>query len=244
MQRHEHRYISARCSSHGQVHVYPLLFNLMGINFTGMNAVPATSGESQAAPAVAPPAPAGATLDLGKNVTLDITKRNPGLKKITVAAGWDVATAGSSFDLDIIAIPCNENGKITGMPDIVYFNNKQIPGIKLNGDNLTGEGEGDDETISIDLTAISPKTNSVVFAVVIFDAVNKRQTFGMIKESYVRVINDDTGSELCHFILKDDYSTDTAVVFAKIERNGNDWDFVTIGEGKQADINGVLALYQ
>lgn len=209
-----------------------------------MNTVTSESGGTPAVPAVAPPAPAGATLDLGKNVTLDITKRNPGLNKITVAAGWNVATAGPSFDLDIIAIPRDANGKLTNISEIVYFKNKQVPGIKLNGDNTTGEGEGDDETISMDLSAINPNTASVVFAVIIYDAVSKRQTFGMVKESYVRVINDDTGSELCHFILKDDYCTDTAVVFAEIKRNGDDWDFVTIGEGKQADINGIVALYQ
>lgn len=209
----------------------------MGINFASM-------GPGAPAPVPAPAAPAGMTLDLSKNMTLDLTKRNSGLRHLKLGAGWDLSKSPTAIDLDIMALALNPSGKITTLDDVVYFNHKSIPGVTLNGDNTTGAGEGDDETIDIDLSAISPSINSIAFAVCIFDAVNKRQTFGMINNSYVRLLDTDQGDkEICHFILKDDYSADTAVLFAKLVRNGNEWDFITIGEGVSADINGVLALF-
>ena len=220
----------------------------MGINFSSMNSTPAAPTAApasvEATPVAAPTAPAGMSLDLSKNMTLDITKRNPGLKRLVVGAGWDTAAAGSDIDLDIIMLGCGAGDKVTNTSNVVFFNNMTIPGVRLNGDNRTGEGEGDDETIDVDLSAVSPDIQSLVVCVSIYDAVNRRQTFGMVNNSYVRILDKDQGDkELCHFILKDDYSTDTAVVFAKLVRNGSDWDFVTIGDGKQADINGLLALF-
>jgi tellurium resistance protein TerD len=211
----------------------------MGINFGDMNAA-----ASAPAPTPAPMAPAGMTLDLSKNVVLDVTKRNPGLKRLVVGAGWDTSRSTTAIDLDVIAFACNANGKVTSTSNVVFFNNKSISGITLNGDNLTGEGEGDDETIDVDLSAVASDIQSIVFAVAIYDAVNRRQTFGMVNNSYVRLLDKESNNrELCHFILKDDYSTDTAVVFAKLVRNGSEWDFVTIGEGKQADLTGLLQLF-
>lgn len=220
----------------------------MGINFSSMNSTPAAPTAApapvEATPVAAPTAPTGMSLDLSKNMTLDITKRNPGLKRLVVGAGWDTAAAGSDIDLDIIMFGCGAGDKVTNTSNVVFFNNMTIPGVRLNGDNRTGEGEGDDETIDVDLSAVSPDIQSLVVCVSIYDAVNRRQTFGMVNNSYVRILDKDQGDkELCHFILKDDYSTDTAVVFAKLVRNGSDWDFVTIGDGKQADINGLLALF-
>ena len=216
----------------------------MGINFTGMSNGTTPTPAPASAPVAAPAAPSGMTLDLGKNTILDLTKRNPGLKHVVLAAGWDVSRAGADIDLDIVAFGLDANGKVSNVSNVIYFNNMTAPGIHLNGDNRTGEGEGDDETIDIDLTAVSSDIQSIVVSVAIYDAVNRRQTFGMVNNSYVRVLDKDSNDkELCHFILKDDYSADTAVVFAKLVRNGSDWDFVTIGEGRQADINGLLALY-
>lgn len=209
----------------------------MGINFNSMST-------ASAAPTPAPVVSQGMTLDLSKNTILDVTKRNPGLRNMVLGAGWDTSRSAQTVDLDIFAFALNANDKLSSVSNVVYFNNKVISGVKLNGDNLTGEGEGDDETMDIDLAEVSPDVQSIVFAVAIYDAVNKRQTFGMVDNSYVRLINKDAGDkELCHFILKDDYSTDTAVIFAKLVRNGSDWDFITIGEGKQADINGLVALF-
>lgn len=185
------------------------------------------------------------TLDMSKSSVLDLTKRNPGLKNVTLAAGWDLSSNGQSFDLDICAFLLNENGKITSANDVIFFNNKEVNGIKLNGDNRTGQGDGDDETIDLDLSMISPNVKSIVFCISIFDAIAKRQTFGMVNNAYVRLLNkNEQNKEICRFCLKDDYSTSTAVIFAKLKRNNNEWEFEAVGEGKQADFNGLALLYQ
>ncbi len=208
-------------------------------------------GNGAPAPAApAPPTPApvvapGAILDLSKNTVLDITKRTPSLRRLQLAAGWDVSRAGAAIDIDLSVFLLNSAGKVVNVgTDVVFFNQKTTSGVSLRGDNLTGEGEGDDEIVDVDLSAVAPGVEEVVFAVNIHDAEAKRQTFGMVVNSYVRLLNTDKNDEeMCRFILKDDYSSSTAVVFAKLKRNGSEWEFITIGEGKQADLNGLLALY-
>lgn len=212
----------------------------MGINFGDMGAVststPSTPVEVQTS--------TGITLDLAKATTLDLTKKNPGLKKVTLGAGWDVAVSGEA-DLDISAFMLDSNGKITGVNDIVFFNNMSANGVRLNGDNRTGEGEGDDETIDIDLSAVPSQYESIVFIVSIYEAKARRQTFGMINNAYVRLLDKDKNDkEICRFRLKDDASSATAVIFAKLKRNGSDWEFEAIGEGKVVDdLNGIVALF-
>lgn len=188
------------------------------------------------------PAPAGATLNLSKGMTLDLTKRNPGLQKVMLGAGWDVAQAGKDFDLDISAFLL-VNGKVRTTADVIFFNNKTAPGVMLSGDNRTGAGDGDDETIFIDLAAVDPAITEIAFCVTIYDAVTRGQTFGMVKNSYVRLVNDATGAELCRFPLNTDFSTDTAMIFAKLKKSGADWNFEATGEGKQADLQGLLNIF-
>ena len=185
-------------------------------------------------------------LNLEKNDVLNLTKKNPGLKKVILGAGWDVATIGQDFDLDIAAFLLNANGKVQNIPDdVIFFNNKEGQGISLAGDNRTGAGEGDDETINIDLENINPNIAKIVFVVTIHEAMAKRQTFGMINNSYVRLIDlDQNEKEICRFNLKENGSTATSVIFAELYRSGSEWQFKAVGEGKIADLNGVLALYQ
>ena len=129
--------------------------------------------------------------------------------------------------------------------NVIFFNNKAGRGITLGGDNRTGAGEGDDETINIELDNIDPSIVKIVFVVTIHEAMAKRQTFGMINNSYVRLVDlDQNGKELCRFNLKENGSTATSVIFAELYRNGAEWQFKAVGEGKIADLNGVLALYQ
>lgn len=217
----------------------------MGINLSSTE--PVTNNLGAPAPAPAPtPAPApGFSLNLTKGTTLDLTKRNPGLSKINVGVGWDVAVSGPEFDLDVSAFLLKGNGKISSGNDVVFFNNKVQPGISLLGDNRTGAGEGDDETITVDLSQVAPDVSKIVFCVNIYDAVNRRQTFGMINNSYIRLLDAANGDkELCIFQLRDSFSTETAVVFAELVRNGSEWDFKALGDGKQADLNGLAALFQ
>lgn len=187
----------------------------------------------------------GITLNLAKNDILDLTKKNPGLTLIKLGAGWDIATGGSDFDLDIVALLLNEQGKIQTGADVIYFNNKTAQGISLGGDNRTGAGDGDDEIMNINLSEISPNIRKIVFAISIFAAKEKRQTFGMINNSYIRLLDTANGEkEICRFDLKENGSTATTVVFAELYRDGAEWQFKAVGEGKIADLNDLASMYQ
>ena len=219
----------------------------MGINLGNLEntSQPLNTTQTTTTPTTTPTTPTGGiSLNLQKNDLLDLTKRNPGLTKVNLGAGWDVATTGTDFDLDIMALLCGPNGKITSGQDVVFFNHKEVPGVRLNGDNRTGAGEGDDEVISLDLSQISPSVSKIVFAIIIYDGANRRQTFGMVNNSYVRLMDVSNGDkELCIYPLKEQYSTETAVVVAELVRDGSEWNFKALGEGKQADINGIASLY-
>ncbi|MGG7077171.1 TerD family protein [Clostridium sardiniense] len=184
-------------------------------------------------------------LNLKKNDVLNLTKKEPGLEQVILGAGWDVAETGNSFDLDISAFLLNANGKVTDVQqNVIFFNNMQGQGILLEGDNRTGAGDGDDERIQIDLSQISPAVQKIVFVVSIFEAMSKRQTFGMVENSFVRLLDAKNGErEICRFNLKENSSTATSVIFAELYRNNGEWNFKAIGEGKIADLNGILNLY-
>ena len=184
-------------------------------------------------------------LNLKKNDVLNLTKKNPGLKKVILGAGWDVASIGQDFDLDIAAFLLNANGKVQNIPDdVIFFNNMKGQGICLEGDNRTGAGDGDDERIRLDLEAISSYVQKIVFVVTIHEAQAKRQTFGMVENSYVRILDEELNEkEVCRFNLKENGSTVTSVIFAELYKVSGEWQFKAIGEGKIADLNGILGLY-
>lgn len=184
-------------------------------------------------------------LNLKKNDILNLTKKEPGLEKVVLGAGWDISLNGSTFDLDISAFLLGQNGKVNNVnEDVIYFNNMNSQGIKLCGDNRTGVGEGDDERIEIDLRQIKQSVSKIIFVVTIFEAREKRQTFGMIDNSYIRLLDEKNGEkEICRFNLKENGSTATAVVFAELFKENNEWHFKALGDGKIADLNGILSLY-
>ena len=184
-------------------------------------------------------------LNLNKNDILDLTKKNPGLKKVRLGAGWDIANNGLDYDLDIAAFLLDSNNKFNTVSNIIFFNNKEGQGISLAGDNRTGAGEGDDEVININLEEINPNIAKIVFVVTIHEAQAKRQTFGMVENSYVRLVDlENNKREICRFNLKENGSTVTSVIFSELYKQNGEWQFKAIGEGKIADLNGVLALYQ
>ena len=173
----------------------------------------------------------GMGLDLGTQPTpaapTNVTNEQPGL----------TLNLQKNLLLDV-------NGKVGALENVIFFNNRVAPGIQLMGDNRTGVGEGDDEQIEIDLTQIHPIIQRIVFVVTIHDAVAKRQTFGMVQNSYVRLLNPLKGDqEICRFNLKEEGSTGTSVIFAELDRSAGDWQFKALGESKAADLNQVLALY-
>ena len=208
----------------------------MAINFDNLN--PSTPQPTEATPT------AGVTLNLEKNMVLDLSKADPGITNATLGAGWDVSQMGPDADLDIFSFLLDANGKISAVGDVIFYNNRNMNGLTLSGDNRIGAGEGDDEQIFIDLRQVPDRVQRILTGVSIFEAVPRRQTFGMINNAYIRLVNKDTDQELARFDLKGDYSTDTAVIFAELVRSGNDWAFHTIGEGKQGDLNSLIGLYQ
>lgn len=211
----------------------------MGINFSGMsdeNAASVVSGSAEEAST-----PTGIVLNLSKGAVVDLSKKEPGMKNVTVLALWDLLN--DSADLDISAFLLAENGKVTKAEDIVYFNQPEAPGIKKNGDNTTGGGDG--ESMEIALDKIPSYCQSIVFVVNIFEAMEKKQTFGMVDNACVKILNKDAGNkEVCNFSLKDDYSSCTGVILAKMTRGSDGWSFEAVGQGKVVkDLNDLIAIY-
>lgn len=186
-----------------------------------------------------------APLNLNKGGVLDLSKAAPSLHKCILGGGWDMAVAGPSADLDLAAFMLNANGRVERVPDdVIFFNHKETRGIRLEGDNRTGAGDGDDERIDIDLDQIDPRIQKIVFFIVIFDAYNKKQTFGMINNSFVRLLDaDDNEREICRYPLKERYGTDTAITVCSLNRTQRGWEFEAIGEGTVGDLNNLLSRY-
>jgi tellurium resistance protein TerD len=174
-------------------------------------------------------------INLSKGQKIDLTKTSPGLTKITVGLGWDVNKydSGAQFDLDAAAFLLGENGKASGDADFVFYNNKEHSsgGVIYSGDNRTGDGEGDDETIKVDLSKIPASIEKVDFTVTIDQADTRNQNFGQVEHAYIRVVKDDDGTELIRYDLGEDYSTETTIVVAQLYRNGEEWKFSAVGSG-------------
>lgn len=184
-------------------------------------------------------------LNLKKNDMLDLNKVAPSLKNVILGAGWDVSSRGPSMDLDIAAFMLDETDRVRDYrEDVIYFNHMSSTGIRLEGDNLTGEGEGDDERIDINLDLIPSYVKKIVFFVTIFNAESKKQTFGMVNNSYVRLLDADNNErEVLRYPLKENYSTATALTFAELIRENRGWTFHAIGEGSVGDLNTLLMKY-
>lgn len=184
-------------------------------------------------------------LNLRKNDILDLSKVAPSLNSVILAAGWDVAETGPSFDLDISAFLVNSVGRVERIPDdVIFFNHMAANGIRLEGDNLTGEGEGDDERIDINLSQIEPRISKIIFMVTIFEAQSKHQTFGMVNNSYVRLLDADNNErEICRYELKESYPTATAITFAELFKENGRWNFKAVGEGSVGDLNTLIQRY-
>jgi len=180
------------------------------------------------------------TLTKGGNVSL--SKAAPGLAKVAVGLGWDArSTAGADFDLDASALLVGTNGKVLSDLHFVFFNNLSSPegSVEHTGDNLTGEGEGDDEVLNVDLTRIPPAVDKVVFPVTIYDAEAQRLNFGMVRNAYIRVVNAANDAEITRYDLSEDASTETAMVFGELYRHSGDWKFRAVGQGYSSGLAGI-----
>jgi stress response protein SCP2 len=189
-------------------------------------------------------------INLQKGQRVDLTKGNPGLSKIMVGLGWDPVQqkgggllgslfgggSASNVDCDASVIMLGENDKVVQNSDVIYFGNlKSKDGsIQHSGDNLTGDGEGDDEQIHVDLSRVPTHIQKMVFVVNIYDAVKRKQHFGMIQNAFIRIVNPNSGSSLIHYNLTDDYSGKTSLIVGELYRHGQDWKFAAVGTGTSA----------
>ncbi|WP_329458068.1 TerD family protein [Streptomyces sp. NBC_01497] len=182
----------------------------------------------------------GVSLSKGGNVSL--TKAAPNLTAVTVGLGWDIrTTTGQDFDLDASALLTNAEGKVTQDANFVFFNNLKSPdgSVEHTGDNLTGEGEGDDEQIKVSLTAVPADIEKIVFPVSIYDAETRQQSFGQVRNAFIRVVNQADNNELARYDLTEDASTETAMVFGELYRSGAEWKFRAIGQGYASGLRGI-----
>ena len=185
-------------------------------------------------------------ISLTKGGNVNLSKEAPGIAKTTIGLGWSPrATDGQAFDLDAIAFLVGENGKVRMDTDFIFFNNlKSADGSVLhNGDNRTGEGDGDDETLSVDLSKIPADVAKVVFCVTIYEGSTRNQNFGQVSNAYIRVVNDAGGSEIARYDLSEDSSTETAMVFGELYKNGSEWKFRAIGQGFTGGLGPLAASY-
>jgi len=159
-----------------------------------------------------------------------------------VGLGWDArTTSGDEFDLDASALVVGSSGKILSDSHFVFFNNLVTPdgAVQHTGDNLTGEGNGDDESINVSLTTMPAEGEKVVFTVSIYDAESRGQSFGQVRNAYIRVVNQAGGAELARYDLSEDASTETAMVFGELYRNGGEWKFRAVGQGYASGLAGI-----
>lgn len=184
-------------------------------------------------------------ISLQKGQKVDLTKSNPGLTKILIGLGWDVNKydGGADFDLDSAAFLVTDTGKVGSEKDFVFYGNleHQSGGVKHQGDNLTGAGEGDDECINIDLALVPAEIQKICFTVTIHEADSRKQNFGMVSNAFIRIVNDGSGEELIRYDLGEDFSIETAVVVAELYRNGAEWKFSAIGSGFQGGLGALCA---
>lgn len=182
------------------------------------------------------------SLSKGQNVSL--SKTDPSLKKVLIGLGWDArATDGADFDLDASVFITGENGKVISDNHFVFYNNLRSPcgSVEHTGDNLTGDGDGDDESIIVDLTAVPANIKSIFITVTIHDAEARRQNFGQVSDAFIRLVNHESDEEVVRFDLSEDYSTETAMVFGEVYRYNSEWKFRAIGQGYSG---GLYALCQ
>jgi tellurium resistance protein TerD len=184
------------------------------------------------------------TLSKGGNISL--TKEDPGLRNAVVGLGWDPrATSGEEFDLDASAFLVGANGKVRSDADFIFYNQLRSAdgSIEHMGDNRTGEGEGDDEQLKVDLARVPTDIEKIVFTVTIHDADARRQNFGMVSNAFIRVVNEATNNEVARYDLSEDYSTETAMVFAELYRHNGEWKMRAVGQGFNGGLRHMCHTY-
>ena len=185
-------------------------------------------------------------ISLSKGGNLSLTKTDPNLVRILVGLGWDErSTDGASFDLDASAFLLGASGKVRGDHVFIFYNQLRSAdgAIEHTGDNRSGQGDGDDESLLVNLSQISPEIEKVAITVTIHDAATRNQNFGQIANAFIRIVNQDNGIEIVRFDLAEDYSTETAMVFGELYRHNGEWKFRAVGQGYAGGLAAMCQQY-
>ncbi|WP_086931066.1 TerD family protein [Agarilytica rhodophyticola] len=180
------------------------------------------------------------SLQKGGNVSLE--KAAPGMTKILVGLGWDErATDGAEFDLDASVFLLKNDGKVRGDSDFIFYNNLSsgCGSVVHQGDNRTGEGDGDDEAVKVDLSKVPADVDRISVTVTIHDAESRKQNFGQVSNAFIRVVNDESNQEVARYDLSEDYSIETAMIFGEIYRNNGEWKFKAVGQGYEGGLKAM-----
>lgn len=181
------------------------------------------------------------TVTLAKGGNVSLSKAAPNLTQIMVGLGWDArSTTGAPFDLDASALLCG-SGRVLGDEYFVFYNNLKSPegSVEHTGDNLTGEGEGDDESLLVDLSQVPEQVDKIVFPVSIHEADLRGQSFGQVSNAFIRIVNQADGSELARYDLSEDASSETAMIFGEVYRHNGEWKFRAVGQGYASGLRGI-----
>lgn len=185
-------------------------------------------------------------LSLEKGGNLSLTKTDPTLTNVLIGLGWDPrATDGTEFDLDASAFLIGSNGKVRSSSDFVFYNQlKSGDGsVEHTGDNRTGAGDGDDEAIRVDLSKVPADVDKIAFTVTIHDAESRKQNFGQVGNSFIRIVNEKSGAEVVRYDLAEDASTETAMIFAELYRHNTEWKFRAVGQGYAGGLKALANSY-
>lgn len=184
-------------------------------------------------------------ISLSKGGNVSLTKEAPGLEVIMIGLGWDVrATDGKDFDLDASAFLLKADGKVRNDADFCFYNNMDVGGAVIHqGDNRTGEGEGDDEQVKIVLSKVPAEIEKIAIAVTIHDGEANGQSFGQVSNAFIRAVNDSNNNEIVRYDLSEDASVETAMILGEVYRNAGEWKFRAVGQGFKGGLGPLARNY-
>lgn len=187
------------------------------------------------------------SINLSKGERINLSKEAPGMKNAGIGLGWDTnqTDTGAAFDLDASVFMLGTNGKIPDEKYFVFYNNATSPdsSVKHLGDSKTGEGSGDDETIEIDLSKVDASVQEIVFVVTIHEAETRKQNFGQVRNSFIRIYDNATEKQVAKYELDEDFSTETAIEFGKLYKKDGEWRFQAVGQGYKAGLQKFVDQY-
>jgi tellurium resistance protein TerD len=185
-------------------------------------------------------------ITLQKGGNLSLSKTDPTLKNMLIGLGWDERTTdGAEFDLDASAFILTAQGKVRSDADFIYYNQLRSAegAVEHTGDNRTGDGDGDDEVIKVDLSKIPAGVEKIAITVTIHDAVARKQNFGQVANAFIRVVNESSGTEIVRYDLAEDHSTETAMVFGELYSHNGEWKFRAVGQGYEGGLAALCNQY-